>query len=1027
MYTPLVQRLIHILFRNKTISRVNILTNYLSIMKYAVFVILLFFISTSLTAQITKGKKLVEKGDYEAAIEAFENDLEKVTSQPISLYELAKIYFTKRYDGYNIEKAYQHISRAIKEYESLNKGNKSKVQAKGLSKLSLSKFQSNVVLVAFNLASKANDLSQAERFLELYTTAGKQQVENMTKIRDELAFKEASKSNNFVAYEGFFKKHEITAERFNKDLLIRAQKKLLESYIQEKGWQMYPAFEEKYIDNIYVKDPKAAYALIKIVRKKSLKKYQAFTEAYPHSPFNKFAQDYMFDLIMAETNIVDYDYFVRAYPNYEKKEEIWLRFYRLYLQEHGTNSVKEFAKAYPEYPFQDAINTDVREAQRKEDQPLFEKAKETEDILLILDLIAKSPSSPFIVELEVPMQAALKKNGLLRGCNAFLTLFPNSTYYDTVLDILYDRYVSDGELGTINQFMMEHPEYKNIEKQQRDLKLAEQGAKLNLLTIPTPENVKEYEDYIRAAAPKERAFIALQRLIESAINDKNWSLALEKLEIFAPSFGQNNAKIIALRQILSTTDLPIRKMALGGGINSSSPEYTPLISVDNESIYFCRLNKSSGATEDVFVSNFKDQEWQMSKALENINRPTTNEGLLAISADEQEIIIFDGSTGNGDMLSSSYGQKGWSKPKPLPSTINTTSWDADAMISSDGNAFLYVSEREEVLDLKQEGDIKGFHGSNTGNRDIFVALKSKEGIWQKPINLGDIINTPFAERTPFLHPDMKTLYFSSDGHGGLGHLDVYRTTRLDDSWTKWSTPINLGKAINTAQNDWGYRISTDGKRAYFSAMTNDSEDDIFYIELPQKYQPNAVTVLSGIVSDLNNEPTGVDIAWEDLETGKIVGQLKSNPLTGKFVLPLPKEGKKYIFFCTKKNYLSVTKLVDLSTLPSQKNIQIASIKDLKEKEKTVTLYTILFEKDSDQLKKTSFAELDRLAAQIIDYKLFITIIGEANQKEKAEENAQKVKNYLVSKGCKESHITIKGMNSNKDLIKLKINDYKEMK
>ena len=994
--------------------------------------------STSLNAQIKKGKKLVEKGDYEAAIEAFEDDLEKVTSQPISLHELAKICFTKRYAGYDIEKAYQYISRAIKEYDDLSRANKSKVQGKGLSILSLKKFQSNVVLAAFNVTSKAKDLSRAEHFLKLYTTAGKQQVEKMTIIRDELAFEEASKQNSFAAFSDFFNQHEITAERFNGDLLIRAQKKLLESYIKEKGWKMYPSFEEKYIDNIYVKDPTAAYDLMKIVRKKSLKEYQAFTEAYPYSPFNKFAEDYMFALIMAETNIVDYDYFVRAYPNYEKKEEIWLRFYRLYLQEHGTPAVKEFAQAYPDYPFQDAINSDVRELQKKEDQPLFEKAKQTEDILLILALIEKSPSSPFILDLEAPMHAALKKNGLFRGCSKFLSLFPNSTYYDTILDILYDSSVSDGELGTINQFMMEHPEYKDIEKQQRDLKLAEQGAKLNLLDIPTSVNAKEYEAYIRAAAPKERAFIALQRLIESAINDKNWPLALSKVDEFAPAFGQNNAKIMALKQILAASDPSIQKQALGGGINSSSAEYTPLTSIDNQNIYFCRLNKSTTGlvTEDIFVSNFKDQQWQMAKALENINSPTTNEGLLAISADEQEIIIFDGNTRKGDLLFSTYSKKGWSKPMPLPNTINTPSWDADAMISSNGNAFLYVSERKEVLDRKQEGDINGFHGSNTGNRDIFVALKNDRGTWQTPINLGDVINTPFAERTPFLHPDMKTLYFSSDGHGGLGHLDVYMTTRLDDTWTKWSRPVNLGKSINTTQNDWGYRISTDGQTAYFATMTSDSEDDIFYIKLPQKYQPNPVHVLSGIVMDMNNEPIAVELTWEDLETGKTVGQLKNNPLTGKFILPLPK-GKQYAYFCTKKNYLSVAQSVDLASIKDKKNIQIASIKELKEKAKSVTLYNIFFEKNSAELKKTSFSELNRLAKQILDYKLFITIIGESGLGEMSEQKVDAIKNYLVSKGCKERHIATDSVNTqqpfdnpnkeNRDLIKLKINDYKEMK
>lgn len=1002
-------------------------------MKYSVFIILLFFISTSLDAQITKGKKLVSKGDYETAIEAFENDLEKATSKPISLYELSKIYFAPAYEEYDIEKSYQYISRAIKEYENLSKADKNRVQAKGLSKLSLSKLQSDIVSTAHKDASQANNLSLAERFLALYTTASSQQVESMTQIRDALAFQYASEINTFAAYADFFKKHEITTERFNKELLVRAQKKLLESYIEEKGWQFYPNFEEKYRDNIYVRDPKAAYALMKIVRKKSLKEYQNFTEAYPHSPFNKFAKDYMYDIIMAGTNIVDYDYFVRAYPNYEKKEAIWLRFYRLYLQENGTNAVKEFAKAYPNYPFQDAINSDVRAAQKKADKPLFEQAKQTEDILLILDFIKKSPSSPYVLELEAPMYAALKKKGLFRGAKIFLTLFPNSTYYDAVLDIYYDSYVSDGELGTINQFMMEHPEYKNIEKQERDLKLAEQGAKLNLLEIPTPQNRAQYEAYIRAAAPKERAFVALQRLIEPAINAQNWDSALDQVNEFAPAFGQNNTKITNLKALLSAQEPAISKLALGGGINSSNPEYSPLVSIDNKKIYFCRLNKpkQGSVNEDIYVSSFENQEWQMAKALESINT-NKHEGLLAVSADEQQLIIFDGHTRKGDMLLSTYQKGTWSKPVPLSNTINTPYWDADAMISSDGNALLYVSERKEVLDFWQESNLNGFHGSNTGNRDIFVALKNTEGEWQEPINLGDMVNTPFAERTPFLHPDMKTLYFSSDGHGGLGHLDVYMTTRLDDSWTKWSTPINLGKTINTSQNDWGYRVSTDGKTAYFSAMSSDSEDDIYYISLPQKYQPKPVAIYSGTVVDHNNKPIQVDISWEDLETGKILGQLKNDPSTGQFVLPLP-IGKQYGYFISKKNYFSVGQQVTLSEASTKKNIQIATLEELKGKTKWLLLHNISFEGESTQFKKTSLSTLNRLADQIIQLKMTVSIMVESEQVDLAEQKVKAIKDFLVAKGCKDRQITTatasslqpfeQANNEKKDLIKLKVQHF----
>ena len=174
----------------------------------------------------------------------------------------------------------------------------------------------------------------------------------------------------------------------------------------------------------------------------------------------------------------------------------------------------------------------------------------------------------------------------------------------------------------------------------------------------------------------------------------------------------------------------------------------------------------------------------------------------------------------------------------------------------------------------------------------------------------------------------------------------------------------------------------------------------------------------------------------DLETGKIVGQLKSNPLTGKFVLPLPK-GKQYAYFMTKKNHFSVARSVDLSTAVNANNrIQIASFEALKAKKQALTLYNIFFEGNSTTLQKTSFSELDRLAKQIIEYKLFITLIMESNQGDKSEEKVNAVKNYLISKGCKERHIMTSTINTQqpydnpnekRDLIKLQIDDYKEVK
>ena len=89
-----------------------------------------------------------------------------------------------------------------------------------------------------------------------------------------------------------------------------------------------------------------------------------------------------------------------------------------------------------------------------------------------------------------------------------------------------------------------------------------------------------------------------------------------------------------------------------------------------------------------------------------------------------------------------------------------------------------------------------------GSLNIYVAFLDSAGTWTSPIELGSAVNTPFDELSPYLLPDMRTLYFSSQGHGSLGGLDIFVTTRLDDSWTNWSTPVNVGKDINTTGKDW---------------------------------------------------------------------------------------------------------------------------------------------------------------------------------------------------------------------------------
>ena len=215
-----------------------------------------------------------------------------------------------------------------------------------------------------------------------------------------------------------------------------------------------------------------------------------------------------------------------------------------------------------------------------------------------------------------------------------------------------------------------------------------------------------------------------------------------------------------------------------------------------------------------------------------------NEAPLNISSDGTELIGFV----SGEICKSVRSREGWEPFVPM-TELNIGDWNSDAQLVSTKEAYLFAS------------------GSNA-SADLYVARLDRNGNILPPELLGPAINTRYNERTPFLHPDMKTLYFSSNGHGGYGRLDVFMSKRLADTcWNCWSEPLNLGWAINSTSAEWGFKISTDGERAYYS-----KNGDIHTLELPEAARPELVATVEGKLVDRYDQAASADIVWEDLET-----------------------------------------------------------------------------------------------------------------------------------------------------------------
>lgn len=536
-----------------------------------------------------------------------------------------------------------------------------------------------------------------------------------------------------------------------------------------------------------------------------------------------------------------------------------------------------------------------------------------------------------------------------------------------------------------------------------------------------------YSSIVKLYAPSEDAFIALQYLAAPYINKHDWKKAAKIYEDSKSKFPKISDRIDKIIEILNAPEKGIKIYNMGGNINSLGKEYGPVFSPDIKKIYFTgREREDNIGGEDVFISYYVGNRWIIAKPLTNKINTESNEYINSISADGNTLVLFGNylnALGRGDNFYIEKTKNGFSEVKQYPEPINSKWWDADAYLTADGKAIIFSSERPGAVgDYHPKGDYH--HGMFWGNTDLYVVLQEPDGTWGKTaINLGTVINTPYTERTSFLHPDGKTLYFSSDGHPGLGKSDVFKVVRLNDSsWTEWSEPVNLGKEINTTQEDWGYKISTDGKQAYFSTV-NDigfGEEDIYYVELPEEVQPvRDVVTINGKVLDEKGNPVEANIKWEDVELNKEVGVAKSDPVTGEYFIALP-TGRYYAYYADVKGFYSIVNYMDLTAAKAYEEVKtdmsVISIEELKNSGKAIKIENIFFDSGKYDLKESSYEALRLLyrfmhanPEVMVEINAHTDNVGSDQfNLHLSEQRANSVVEYLVQKGIEPGKLIPQG-------------------
>ncbi len=323
------------------------------------------------------------------------------------------------------------------------------------------------------------------------------------------------------------------------------------------------------------------------------------------------------------------------------------------------------------------------------------------------------------------------------------------------------------------------------------------------------------------------------------------------------------------------------------GISTKDDEYLAIVSPDNELCFFTRkserISKNSLAgsvavkVEEFTLSQAKNGKFDKGEKMAPPFNLTDNVGGATVSVDNKTIYVTickATATGyyNCDIFESHLNEKeDWTVPQNLGPGVNQlTSFEAQPTISADGKTLFFVSIRKDEI-------------GSEDNMDLYMSQKDSKGIWGKAVNLGTTINTHGHEKSPFLHSDSHTLYFSSDSLPGMGGFDIFYTRQNDDG--KWQTPKNIGYPINSDADDLGFFVSTDGQTGYFSSnvLKKAGGWDLYSFSLYKEARPEKVMFLKGELKDEKNEPVkNARIEIKNLKT-KEIHHIPVDSVSGKYV------------------------------------------------------------------------------------------------------------------------------------------------
>jgi hypothetical protein len=667
--------------------------------------------------------------------------------------------------------------------------------------------------------------------------------------------------------------------------------------------------------------------------------------------------------------------------------------YQQALASGGERELRQFARDFPDSPLA-ATAKDKADAMRFAQKPT-ELDGIDGDWTAYKAFIEQHSADTHLCNLAE--QAILNNavnSGNIDALNYGVGNFRQKNLRDSALICLHTIYANCDQLGLFSTY---YAPVMPTAMAQKDYAVLEA---LNGLNV---RNLNSVVATVSATAPYRISYDLLLYLLKRDISQHDWQNCLRTIDKFRDDFASND-DYKALRRVLQTPESHPRTEELATSpLDTLAEGYHACLSPDGRELFYADLADDRHSIKRRTLA--PDGKWSEPETLDALSNPAKSIQPLALSPDGMSLVLL----ADGQLLVSSRATGSWTAPERFPLDVSHV---VDLCFAPDGQT-LVVAAR-----LKVQDEVKASY-------NLFVCRKQGD-LWGAPLSLGSAINTPGTELAPLLHPDGKTLYFASNRHSNIGGTDIFKTTRLaPDSWTQWSTPLNVGKELNTCNDDYCRHIACDGSSLLRTSQDNDHRT-LKTATLATEAKPEAVATLKGTVRDPQGRALQASITCLDPATGKVAAVASSSPADGSYLLAVPL-GRSYRLLLSAQGCFPASAALDLSHLISATSVEndfvMTTLATLASDGGTVAMYTIDFA--GDGLAPDCRQAVSDLAELLKRHTNSVVLACHCDASEAADgdqarvltqNRAKALKDALVGEGCNPLKIATAGYGTSMQLV-----------